>query len=616
MRDILLQQFPRGLGTVAECLSRDLVFSHWAGGGAGASIELAFVLDATQSMGPHIDAVQRNVHAIVEGVKREIGECEVRCAVITYRDYETVDAEAPEEEAEAQLPAQVELDLTDDVGEVQRVLRGIEPRGGDDWAEDVAAGLALAGNLAWRKAALKMVILIGDAPAHGYLPRLAKDKGWSPEVFDNFPEGSPSGIQFPETVHAVLLRKHFIHFCAFGCEPGIRVVPGTDQMFRDFAEDGRYFVLSDASASALKDQIVTFVQESFDSERSEMERMQTEASAASQAVGGINPADLSSKVVCDVVENNAVLTVAARMAVEDARALGIISPHEIKLVRDAESGEPVVIGRGTFGTVYRGKLVRPLGDGGGVEELDVAVKEVLLPMQRNGRGLHEDSAREIVNLIRLSNSDKITRVVKMLGHCRAPLPRSSARQVHTVRPYYIVMPLMDKSLADAVGPPSEMSMQHWCKVLIDIAAGVESLHKEGYIHRDLKPENILLSVDGKSGRPRAFVADVGTARTTLRNEEQLAGRVGTAAFMAPELTDPAPGAEPEATAKSDIYSFGRIIEDCTEQCSTLEMSEAMKDFVRRMMAPNPINRPDITQVLNSLGQFSRDIGRGRRGRGK
>ncbi len=65
-----------------------------------------------------------------------------------------------------------------------RYIRPIQPKDGDDEAEDVAWGLFHASNLNWAHADIRLVYHIGDAPAHG-------DFFTRGHVSDRFPEGDP-----------------------------------------------------------------------------------------------------------------------------------------------------------------------------------------------------------------------------------------------------------------------------------------------------------------------------------------------------------------------------------------------------------------------------------------
>ncbi|MPY96306.1 MAG: protein kinase [Acidimicrobiia bacterium] len=79
-------------------------------------------------------------------------------------------------------------------------------------------------------------------------------------------------------------------------------------------------------------------------------------------------------------------------------------------------------------------------------------------------------------------------------------------------------------------------------LLLDITAGVASLHRVGIVHGDLKPANVLLTSDG-----RPLVADLGSA---ARQGDPARGR-GSGAYAAPELV-----AGATAAFSQDVYGLG------------------------------------------------------------
>ena len=78
------------------------------------------------------------------------------------------------------------------------------------------------------------------------------------------------------------------------------------------------------------------------------------------------------------------------------------------------------------------------------------------------------------------------------------------------------------------------------KTMVNIANGVNTLHKDGVIHRDLKPKNIISSVGNQCQNirePTSAIIDFGDSITALQpaySFQQMSQFVGTYDFMAPE----------------------------------------------------------------------------------
>jgi predicted Ser/Thr protein kinase len=82
-----------------------------------------------------------------------------------------------------------------------------------------------------------------------------------------------------------------------------------------------------------------------------------------------------------------------------------------------------------------------------------------------------------------------------------------------------------------------------------VCMAIDYCHREGVLHRDLKPENVMLGSFGE-----IYVLDWGLAIDDLATQRP----AGTPAYSAPEQLSGA------ATARSDIYSLGRMLLEVIE----------------------------------------------------
>jgi eukaryotic-like serine/threonine-protein kinase len=121
--------------------------------------------------------------------------------------------------------------------------------------------------------------------------------------------------------------------------------------------------------------------------------------------------------------------------------------------------------------------------------------------------------------------------------------------LYDVGPNYLVMELVEGETLAARLKSGPLPIQTVLLYASQIAAALVEAHAKGIVHRDLKPGNIMI---GKSG---VKVLDFGLARSG-QDETITASRMilGTPAYMAPEQREGKP-----ADARSDIYSFGRVL---------------------------------------------------------
>ncbi|KAL8167925.1 hypothetical protein V2J09_009424 [Rumex salicifolius] len=186
----------------------------------------------------------------------------------------------------------------------------------------------------------------------------------------------------------------------------------------------------------------------------------------------------------------------------------------------------VELGRGGFGTVYKGCLE----DG-----RFVAVK-------RLGNVLGEDEFWAEVSTIGKINHMNL---VRMWGFC--------SEKKHRLLVYeFIENGSLDKLL---FSPECNLGWKERFKVATGAAKGLAYLHHEcleWIIHCDVKPENILLDTDFD---PK--IADFGLAKLSQRGGpagSQVTKIRGTKGYMAPEWALNLP-----ITAKVDVYGYGVVI---------------------------------------------------------
>ncbi|CAL5025269.1 unnamed protein product [Urochloa decumbens] len=201
-----------------------------------------------------------------------------------------------------------------------------------------------------------------------------------------------------------------------------------------------------------------------------------------------------------------------------------------------------VIGEGTFGIVYEGKLPRghPLVQG-------IAGRTIAVKRLRRTSDIPETIISYFTREMQvISGLNQHKNVLRLLAYCN-----EASEQI-------LVYEYMHRRSLDAYifGKPKERTRLDWQKrlqIVVGIAEGVKHLHEGdgsagNVIHRDLKPANVLLD-----GGWNAKVADFGTAKLLLAGATGTRTRIGTPGYMAPEYVQSDGG---ETTLKCDVYSFG------------------------------------------------------------
>ena len=263
-----------------------------------------------------------------------------------------------------------------------------------------------------------------------------------------------------------------------------------------------------------------------------------------------------------------------------------------------------VLGKGAMGRVY---LARD-------PQLDrlVAIKQV------RPRGSPDADS---------SNTDRLRREAEIL----AALAHPNVLEVYEVGrttngATYIVMEYVAGGDFGARLEDRACSWRERFDLLLQAGDGLAAAHEAGLIHRDVKPANILVGSDG-----RARLADFGLAyldpASTDRGEStasQIDARVGTPAFMAPELLK-----HGVATPASDQYAFGLCVhlaltggwpkasfaEGLRGRAPPVDADRvpaAIRRVVARATLPDPAERfASMAAMLGALRHAARSRARGR-----
>jgi hypothetical protein len=123
---------------------------------AKPTVEVAFVLDTTGSMGGLLEGAKRKIWSIATSVVDTNPDADIRIGLVAYRDI-------------GDEYVTRTFDLTTDIQDIYANLLELKARGGGDWPESVNEALDVAVNkLHWTKGddARRIVFLVGDAPPH------------------------------------------------------------------------------------------------------------------------------------------------------------------------------------------------------------------------------------------------------------------------------------------------------------------------------------------------------------------------------------------------------------------------------------------------------------------
>jgi hypothetical protein len=228
--------------------------------GDSSELDLVFAMDCTSSMGSYIESAKKTIIKMVEKITAS-EKADVRFSYIAYRDWC---------DKKSTFLYKVHA-FTSSPSKMREYVLAIGPEGGGDGPEAVEQALNQALKLPYRKNAVKIIVLILDAPPHG-----VSGSG------DDHPNGDPEGLDCIKMARQMAAQGIILYVVA--CEPSLSGYANAHDFMAGLAQitEGRYLPLT--SADLLPDVIIGGAQEEI-----ALQKLEAEVAEESKKLKQENP---------------------------------------------------------------------------------------------------------------------------------------------------------------------------------------------------------------------------------------------------------------------------------------------------------------------------------------